>query len=119
LFKQIDEVLAEEPQVEGVSLATAPSRPAAVHRRLKRVFTPVVAPNVASVTSVEPNVTVTPMVAGTSRLNEGLLNRLGPVVVPLASRLGPPVPSTSGTPDVEPKPKSPWVQIGARKYIEH
>ena len=45
------------------------------------------------------------MVAGASKLNEGLLIRLGPVVVPLASRLGPPVASTSSSPDTEPKPK--------------
>jgi hypothetical protein len=104
LFKQIDEVLAEEPQVEGVSLTTALSRPAALHHRPKRKFTPVVAPNVASVV---PNVTITPMIAGASRLNEGLLNRLGPVVLPVSSRLGPPVTSTSSTPDIEPKQKKP------------
>ena len=100
LFKQIDEVLAEEPQVESVSVAPDQSRPAAAHCRPKRTFIPVVAP-------VVPNVTVTPMVAGASRLNEGLLSRLGPAVVPLASRLGPPVASTSSAPDAEPKPKRP------------
>ena len=120
LFKQIDEVLAEEPQVVGVNLVSAPSKPAALHGRQKRAFTPVQAPDrgmprivVPNVTSLVPNVTITPMVAGTSRLNEGLLNRLGPVVTPLASRLGPP--STSVAPlqstlkeqDVEPKTKRP------------
>jgi hypothetical protein len=42
------------------------------------------------VTHVAPNVTITPMVAGTSGINTNLLNRLGPVVTPLAARLGPP-----------------------------
>jgi hypothetical protein len=73
-----------------MSVAPDQSRSAAVHCRPKRAFTPVVA----------PNVTITPIVAGASRINEGLLTRLGPIVVPMSSRLGPPVPSTSSTPDV-------------------
>jgi hypothetical protein len=64
LFKQIDEVLAEEPQVESVRVTPEQSRPAAPHCRPKRSFIPVEAP----VESLEPNVTVTPMVAGTSNL---------------------------------------------------
>ena len=97
LFRQIDEVLSEEPQIIGVNLASAPSMPAVLHSRQKRAFTPVQAPSVVpNVTAIVPNVTITPMVASTSRLNAGLLNRLGPVVTPLASRLGPP--STSVAP---------------------
>ena len=104
LFRQIDEHLAEEPQAKSVNTTPILSRPAAPHCRPKRAFALVQAPTVAS---VEPNVTITPMVAGASQLNEGLINRLGPIVIPMSSRLGPPVPSTSSTPDVEPKPKRP------------
>jgi hypothetical protein len=49
LFRQIDEVLSEEPQIESVNTDIVPSRPAAIHCRPKRKFTPVVAPQVASV----------------------------------------------------------------------
>ena len=125
LFRQIDEALAEEPPVVCVKQVTAPSQPAGKSSRLKRAFTPVQAPdrgmprvvtsvasNVAhvapNVTHVVPNVTITPMVAGTSRLNANLLQRLGPVVTPLASRLGPP--STSVAP-VQSTPEEEVVEI--------
>ncbi len=104
LFRQINEVLTDEPIMsKSRHVPFAPSQPAVMGGRLKRAFTPVQAPDrgmpriVTNVTHVVPNVTITPMVAGTSRLNANLLQRLGPVVTPLASRLGPP--STSVAPE--------------------
>jgi hypothetical protein len=114
LFRQIDEALAEEPIVnmtQSVTTSaqktksrcvplphhgthvTAPSQPAGKSSRLKRAFTPVQATDRGMpkiVTHVAPNLTITPMVAGTSRINTNLLNRLGPAVKQLAARLGPP-----------------------------
>ena len=58
--------------------------------------------------SITPAATVTP-VAGSSGLSEIFLNRLGPSVLPLASRLGPPSTSStrSSTPTEELKVKRP------------
>ena len=87
LMTQIDEVLSEEPVVE----------PAIQCGGLKRSFksdrrgTPKIVSG-----SVTPNVTITP-IAGTSSINQNLLTRLGPIVLPLASRLGPPSTSSSSS----------------------
>jgi hypothetical protein len=78
-------------KVVSVTHATTPRQPAGTSSRLKRAFTPVQAPDRGM-----PRI-VTPMVAGTSGINTNLLNRLGPIVTPLAARLGPP--NTSVAPD--------------------
>jgi hypothetical protein len=100
LFKRIDEVLTDEPNMsKSRHVDIAPSQPAVSSSRQKRAFEPVQTPDrgvprivpgsVTNVTTVTPNITVTPIVAGTSGLSEIFLNRLGPIVPSLASRLGP------------------------------
>ena len=101
LFRQIDEALSEEPVLtKSRHVPLTLSQPAVNSSRLKRAFKPVQAPD-RGMPRIVPgsvtNVTITPIVAGTSGLSEIFLNRLGPVVPPLASRLGPP-PSTSNAP---------------------
>jgi hypothetical protein len=114
LFRQIDEALSEEPVLtKSRHVPIALSQPAVISGRLKRAFKPVQAPDQGMPRIVKgsvTNVTVTPIVAGPSKLSDNLLNRLGPVVLPLASRLGPPSTSVaprSNTPIEEQKVKRP------------
>jgi hypothetical protein len=105
--------LTDEPNVsKSRHVNIAPSQPAVSSNRQKRAYEPVQAPD-SGVPRIVPGtlITVTPSVAGTSGLSEIFLNRLGPIVPSLASRLGPP-PSTdspprSSTPTEEIKIKRP------------
>ena len=101
LFKRINEVLAEEPVCE-------PAIQSSGHKRVRSVQAPDRGMPKVVPGSVTPNVTITP-IAGTSGLSEIFLNRLGPAVLPLASRLGPPSTSStrSSTPTEELKVKRP------------
>jgi hypothetical protein len=116
LFKRIDEVLSDDPEpTKSRHVSLTLSQPAIQSGGLKRVFKPVQAPDRGMPKivpgSITPNVTVAPLVAGTSGLSEIFLNRLGPIVPPLASRLGPPSsdssPPRSSTPTEETKVKQP------------
>ena len=114
LFRQIDEALSEEPVLtKSRHVPLTLSQPAVNSSRLKRAFKTVQAPD-RGMPRIVPgsitNVTITPIVAGTSGLSEIFLNRLGPVVPPLASRLGPPntcVAPRSSSPTEELKVKRP------------
>ena len=113
LFKRIDEVLADDPvPTRSRHVPLTLSQPAIQSGGLKRMFKPVQAPDrgMPSIVpgSITPAATVTP-IASTSGLSEIFLNRLGPSVLPLASRLGPPSTSStsSSTPTEELKVKRP------------
>jgi hypothetical protein len=106
--------LTNEPDMsKSRHVPIALSQPAVASSRPKRAFEPVQAPD-RGVPRVVPGTVVTavtPSVAGTSGLCDIFLNRLGPKVPSLASRLGP-SPSTdssprSSTPTEEVKVKRP------------
>ena len=91
LFRRIDEVLTDEPDMSrSRHVAVSPSRPAVLSGRPKRSYEPVRAPERGVPTIVPGTVMSTepPVVAGTSGLSDIFLNRLGPVVPSLVSRLG-------------------------------
>ncbi len=111
LFKRIDEVLADEPETTRSRPAIL-SQPAIQSSGLKRVHIPVQAPDRGMPSIVPGSITpaaIVTSIAGTSGLSEIFLNRLGPAVLPLASRLGPPSTSStrSSTPTEELKVKRP------------
>ena len=100
LFKRIDEVLSDEPsEFKASHVENVQSPPAVSCSGHKRAFKPVRAPERGFPKIVPGTVvsTVAPIVASTSGLSDVFLNRLGPVVPSLASRLGP-APSVASSP---------------------